>query len=80
MVKKPGAGCARVRAPRARNGENMSFNTKRILALVVVVLAAVFSGLVTLALTNSRAAVLFGVVAGAVVGLVVVRNWLRGSF
>ena len=53
----------------------MSYNTRRCIALVVVLLAATFSGWYTLTLTDSRMAGVLGVVGGAVVGIVVVVLW-----
>ena len=63
----------------ARNGELVSFNTRRIIALVVVLLASTLSGLLTAALTDSRVVTVLGVVAGAVVGIVVVAIWASRS-
>lgn len=58
----------------------MSFNTRRIIALAVVLLASTLGGLLTMALFDSRVAPILGVVAGAVVGLVLVVIWAsRGS-
>lgn len=58
----------------------MSFNTRRIVALVVVLLASTLGGLPTVALLDSRVASVVGVVAGAAVGMVLVVIWAsRGS-
>jgi hypothetical protein len=48
----------------------VSFNTRRIFALVVVLLGSTFGGLLAIALTDSRLAAIAGVVLGAVVGMV----------
>jgi hypothetical protein len=53
----------------------VSYNTRRFIALVVVLLAATFSGWYTLTLTDSRMVGVLGVVGGAVVGIVVVVLW-----
>ncbi len=57
----------------------MSFNIRRIIALVVVLLASTFGGLLAVALTNTRVGSVFGVVAGAVVGMVLVVIWANRS-
>ena len=58
----------------------MSYNARRISALVVVLLASTVGGLLAVAFFNSRVASVLGVVVGAVVGLVVVVLWAsRGS-
>ncbi len=57
----------------------MSFNARRIIALAVVLLASIFGGLLTVALFDSRAATVLGVVSGAVVGLVLVMLWASRS-
>ncbi len=57
----------------------MSFNTRRIIALAVVLLASTFGGLLTVAFFDSRVAPVLGVVAGAVVGLVLVVIWASRS-
>ena len=53
----------------------MSFNTRRIVALAVVLLASTFEGLLAAAFLDSRVAPILGVVVGAVVGLVLVVIW-----
>jgi hypothetical protein len=58
----------------------VSFNTRRIVALVVVLLAATFGGLLAVALTDSRLATILSVVAGAVVGMVFIVIWVNRSF
>ena len=50
----------------------MSFNTRRIIALVVVLLGSTVGGLLAMALSDWRFAALVGVVLGAVVGVVLV--------
>jgi hypothetical protein len=57
----------------------VSFNARRIIALAVVLLASTLGGLLTVALFESRAATVLGVVAGAVVGLVLVVIWASRS-
>ncbi len=57
----------------------MSFNVRRIIALAVVLLASISGGVLTMALFDSRAATVLGVVAGAVVGLVLVMFWASRS-
>ena len=57
----------------------MSFNTRRIIALVVVLLVAAIGGLLAIAYTDSRLAANAGVALGAVVGLVLVLIWANQS-
>ena len=57
----------------------MSFNTRRIIALVVVLLGSTVGGLLTMELSDWRFATLVGVVLGAVVGLVLVLIWANQS-
>ena len=57
----------------------MSFNTRRIIALVVVLLGTTVGGLLTMELSDWRLAALVGVVLGAVVGLVLVLIWANQS-
>ena len=57
----------------------MSFNTRRIIALVVVLLGSTFGGLLGIAYSEWRFAALVGVVLGAVVGLVSVLIWANQS-
>jgi hypothetical protein len=60
----------------ARKGEVVSFNTRRVIALVVVLLASTVSGWYTWALTASQMAAVLGAVGGAVGGIVVVVLWV----
>ena len=53
----------------------MSYNARRIIALVVVLLASIVGGLLTLAFFGSRVAPVLGVVVGAVVRVVLVVLW-----
>jgi hypothetical protein len=53
----------------------VSFNTRRIIALAVVLLASTSGGLLAVASFDSRWASVLGVVAGAVVGMVLVVIW-----
>jgi hypothetical protein len=57
----------------------VSFNARRIVALAVVLLASTLGGLLAMALFDSRVAPVLGVVAGAVVGLVLVVVWAGRS-
>ena len=57
----------------------MSFNTRRIIALVVVLLGSTVGGLLAMELSDWRFATLVGVVLGAVVGLVLVLIWANQS-
>lgn len=58
----------------------MSYNARRIVALAVVLLTSTLGGLLAAALFDWRVAPVLGVVAGAVVGLVLVVIWAgRGS-
>ncbi len=58
----------------------MSFNARRIIALAVVLLTSALGGLLTVVFFDSRVSPILGVVAGAVVGLVLVVIWAsRGS-
>lgn len=58
----------------------MSFNTRRIIALIVVVVASICGGLLAVALTDSRLATILGVVGGAVVGMVFILTWINQSY
>jgi len=57
----------------------VSYNARRIIALAVVLLASALGGLLTVAFFDSRVATILGVVAGAVVGLVLVVIWASRS-
>ena len=57
----------------------MSFNVKRILALVVVLLGSILGGFLALALLGTRLAAIAGVVLGAVVGMAFVLIWAHRS-
>ena len=57
----------------------MSFNARRIIALVVVLLGAVVGGLLATAYADSRLAPVAGVALGAVVGLAFVLVWANQS-
>jgi uncharacterized membrane protein (UPF0136 family) len=57
----------------------MSFNARRIIALVVVLLVSTIGGLLAIALTDSRLAAIAGVVLGAVAGVVLVLIWANQS-
>ena len=57
----------------------MSFNARRIIALVVMLLGSTMGGLLAIALTDSRLAAIAGVVLGAVVGVVLVLIWANRS-
>lgn len=53
----------------------MSYNARRIIALAVVLLASTMGGLLAVALFDSQVAPILGVVAGAVLGMVLVVIW-----
>ncbi|HSK99247.1 MAG TPA: hypothetical protein VK869_02810 [Rubrobacteraceae bacterium] len=57
----------------------MSFNTRRIVALIVVLVASICGGLLATALTDSRLAIILGVAGGAVVGMVFILIWINRS-
>ena len=57
----------------------MSYNARRIVALAVVLLVSIFGGLLAGALFDSRVVPILGVVAGAVMGLVLVVVWAGRS-
>jgi len=57
----------------------VSFNTRRIIALVVVLLGSTVGGLLAMELSDWRFAALVGVVLGAVVGVVLVLIWANQS-
>jgi len=59
--------------------ELVSFNTRRIVALVVMVLGSTFGGLLAVAFTDSRLAAIVGVVLGAVAGMVFILIWANQS-
>jgi hypothetical protein len=79
------AGVLRVRAGRlnegsvSQDGRIVSYNARRIIALAVVLLASTLGGLLTWEFFASRVAPVLGVVAGAVVGVVLVVIWASGS-
>ena len=53
----------------------MTYNARRIIALAVVLLASTLGGLLAVALFDSQVAPILGVVAGAVLGMVLVVIW-----
>jgi hypothetical protein len=57
----------------------VSFNVRRILALVVVLLGSAFGGLLAVALSDTRLVAIVGVVLGAVVGMILVLIWAHQS-
>jgi hypothetical protein len=59
--------------------ELVSFNTRRIVALVVILLGSTLGGLLAVAFTDSRLAAIVGVVLGAVAGLVFILIWANRS-
>jgi hypothetical protein len=64
----------------SQDGGILSFNTRRIIALAVVLLASTFGGVLTVSFFDSRVAAVLGVLAGAVVGAALVVIWAsRGS-
>ena len=64
---------------RSQDGGIVSYNARRIIALAVVLLASTLGGLLTWEFFASRVAPVLGVVAGAVVGVVLVVIWASGS-
>jgi hypothetical protein len=62
-----------------QDGEIMSYNARRIIALVVVLLASTIGGLLAVAFFGSQVAPVLGVVVGAVVGAVLVVLWASRS-
>jgi hypothetical protein len=63
------------RGNRKQDGGILSFNARRFIALGVVLLASTFGGVLTVTLFDSRVTPILGVVAGAVVGLVLIVIW-----
>jgi hypothetical protein len=57
----------------------VSYNTRRIVALAVVLLAATSGGLLAVAITDSPLATVLGVVTGAVVGMILIVTWINRS-
>ena len=57
----------------------MSFNTRRIVALVVMVLGSTFGGLLAVALSDTRLVAIVGAVLGAVLGMIFVLIWAHQS-
>ena len=57
----------------------MSFNARRIVALVVVLVGSTFGGLLAVALSDTRLVAIVGAVAGAVVGMILVLVWAHQS-
>jgi hypothetical protein len=55
------------------------FNTRRTIALVVVLLGSSFGGLLAMAFSDWRFAGLVGMVLGAVVGVALVLIWANQS-
>jgi hypothetical protein len=59
--------------------ELVSFNTRRIVALVVMLLGSTLGGLLAVAFTDSRLAAVVGVVLGALSELVFILIWANRS-
>lgn len=57
----------------------MSFHTRRIFTLVVVLLDSTFGGLLAVAFSDTRLTAIVGVVLGAVVGIIFVLIWAHQS-
>ena len=57
----------------------MSFNARRIVALVVVLLGSTFGALLAVALSDTRLVTIVGAVLGAVVGIILVLIWVHQS-
>ena len=57
----------------------MSFNTRRIVAFVVMLLGSTLGGLLAVAFTDSRLAAVVGVVLGALSELIFILIWANRS-
>jgi hypothetical protein len=57
----------------------VSFNTRRIVALVVMLLGSRLGGLLAVAFIDSRLVAIVGVVLGAVAGIVFILIWANRS-
>jgi hypothetical protein len=57
----------------------VSFNTRRIVALVVMLLGSTLGGLLAVAFTDSRLAAVVGVVLGALSELIFILIWANRS-
>ncbi len=57
----------------------MSFNTRRVFALVVVLLGSTFGGLLAVAFSDTRLIAIVGVVLGAAMGMIFVLIWAHQS-
>jgi hypothetical protein len=57
----------------------VSFNARRIVALVVVLLGSTLGGLLAVALSDTRLVAIVGAVLGAVVGIILVLIWAHQS-
>ena len=62
-----------------QDGEIVSYNARRIVALAVVLLVSTLGGLLAASLFDSRVAPILGVVAGAVVGFALIVIWAGRS-
>jgi F0F1-type ATP synthase assembly protein I len=72
-------GCGAETKKAKAGRELVSFNTRRIVALVVMLLGSTFGGLLAVAFTDSRLAAIVGVVLGAVAGMVFILIWANRS-
>ena len=73
------AGRLKLEGSGSQDGELVSYNARRIIALAVVLLASTLGGLLTNSFFGSRVAPVIGVVVGAVVGMVLVVIWASRS-
>lgn len=79
VAKDVRMGCVAETKKAKAGRELVSFNTRRIVALVVMLLGSTFGGLVAVAFTDSRLAAIVGVVLGAVAGVVFILIWANRS-
>lgn len=79
VAKDVRMGCVAETKKAKAGRELVSFNTRRIVALVVMLLGSTFGGLVAVAFTDSRLAAIVGVVLGAVAGMVFILIWANRS-
>lgn len=79
VAKDVRMGCVAETKKAKAGRELVSFNTRRIVALVVMLLGSTFGGLLAVAFTDSRLAAIVGVVLGAVAGMVFILIWANRS-
>jgi hypothetical protein len=79
VAKDVRMGCVAETKKAKAGRELVSFNTRRIVALVVMLLGSTLGGLLAVAFTDSRLAAIVGVVLGAVAGMVFILIWANRS-